>query len=92
MIRTRRVARRRQAQSGHPGRRFQAFEVADFAFAEDQDASRPEIFMEAGEREAGLLDVRAGDRPIEAFGAREQFERQAERLGPAGEQHRDGDA
>jgi hypothetical protein len=48
--------------------------------------------MEAGEREAGLLDVRAGDRPIEAFGAREQFERQAERLGPAGEQHRDGDA
>ena len=39
----------------------EAFEIADLALAEDQDASRPEVLVEAGEREAGLLDVRAGD-------------------------------
>ena len=45
---------------------IEALEVAHLALAEDEDAGRLEVLVEAGEREAGLLDVRAGDRPIEA--------------------------
>ena len=69
-------------------RRLEALEIADLALAEDQHASRLEVFVEAGQREAGLLDVRAGDDAIEAVGAGQQLERQAERLGPAAQQRR----
>jgi hypothetical protein len=47
--------------------------------------------VEPGERQAGFLDVRAGNDALEAVGAGKQIERQAERLGPACEQRRDGD-
>ena len=51
-----------------------------------------QVLVEAGQREAGLLDVRAGDEAVEAVGAGQQLERQAERLGAAAEQAADGDA
>ena len=70
----------------------EALEIADLALAEDQHAARLEVLVKAGEREAGLLDVRAGDEAVEAVRARQQLERQAERLGPAAEQRADGDA
>ena len=67
---------------------LEAFEVPDLAFAEDEDAAGLEILMEAGERETGLLNVRAGDMAVEPVGAGEQFERKTESLGPAAERER----
>ena len=64
------IERQRQAQRVDARRRLEALEIADLALAEDQDASRLQVFVEAGEREAGLLDVGAGDDAVEAVGAR----------------------
>jgi hypothetical protein len=47
--------------------------------------------VESGQREAGLLDVRAGDDAAEAVAARQQFERQPERIRTAGEELTNGD-
>ena len=47
--------------------------------------------MKAGERQAGLLDVRAADRTLEAAGAAQEFERQSERVRSAVEQTGNGD-
>ena len=55
------VVRRDQPQRTCPRRGREALEVADLALAEDQDASGLEVLVEAREREAGLLDVGAGD-------------------------------
>ena len=49
-----------------------AFEEADLALAEDEHASRPQIFVESGQREAGLLDVRQRDLAVEPGRAAEQ--------------------
>ena len=59
---------------------LEALEIADLAFAEDQHPARLQILVKAGEREPGLLDVGAGDAPVEAQAAGEQLERQAGRL------------
>ena len=48
-----------RGQHVHAARRVEALEIADFAFAEDEDARRLEIGVEAGQGEARLLDVRA---------------------------------
>jgi hypothetical protein len=48
--------------------------------------------MESGQRQAGLLDVRTRDHPIETVGARQELEWQPERLGTAGEQRADSHA
>src|SRR5262249_7690236 len=50
---------------------------------------RAEIGVEAGEREARLLDVRARDQPLGAGGAGDELERQADELGAAAQQRRD---
>jgi hypothetical protein len=47
--------------------------------------------VEPGEREAGLLDMRAGDDAVEAVASRHEFERQPERFGTAGEELANGD-
>ena len=73
-----------------PRRGIQALEEAHFALAEQQDAAGLQIFVEAGQRETGLLDVRAGDVTLEAVGAREQIDRQAYRLGSCIEQPANG--
>ena len=70
----------------------EALEVADLALAEDQHAARLQVLVEAGERQAGLLDVRAGDEAVEAVAPGQELERQAERLGPAAQERADGDA
>ncbi len=44
----------------------QALEEAHFALAEQQDAAGLQVFVEAGEGEAGLLDVGAGDPAVQA--------------------------
>ncbi len=86
------VQRQRQAQRREARRRVEAFEIPDFTRAENQDAPRLEVFVEPGEREAGLLDVRTGDRSPETAGARQQLERESQRLGPRGEKRADSDA
>src|SRR5262249_5097760 len=48
--------------------------------------------VEAGEREARLLDVRAGDRAVDAVDAGQQLQRQPEPLGAARQKAADGDA
>ena len=68
----------------------QALEEAHFALAEQQDAAGLQVFVEAGEREAGLLDVGAGDVAVEPAGAGEQLDRQADRLGSGVEQPANG--
>src|ERR1051325_3835305 len=67
----------------HATGRVEALEVANFAFAEDQDARRLQIRIEACECQAGFLDVRAGDRPFETGCAAEELERKADRFRPA---------
>ena len=71
--------------------RLEAFEKAHFALAEQQDAAGLQVFVEAGEREAGLLDVGAGDVALETVGAGQQVDRQADRLGSCVEQPANGD-
>ena len=68
------------ASTVRAARRVEALEIADFAFAEDEDARRLQIVVETGQGEAGLLDVRAGDGALEAGGAAEELERKAESL------------
>ena len=70
----------------------QALEEPDLALAEDQHAARLEVFVEAGQREAGLLHVRTGDQAVEAVGAGQQLEREAERLRAAPQEGTDADA
>ena len=77
----RKIERERQTERRDARRRVQPFEVADLALPENQDASGPEVFVEARECEARLLDVRARDAAVEAGGAGQQLERQPERLG-----------
>ena len=83
----RNIERQREPQRRGPRRRPEAFEIPDFALAEDQHATGLEIFVEAGQREAGFLDMRAGDDAGQAVDAGQQLERQPERLGPAAKQH-----
>src|SRR6185295_8024158 len=70
----------------------QAFEITDLALAEDQDAPGFEVFVESGQREAGLLNVRTRDDAGKPVGACQQLERQAEGFRSAREQRRDRDA
>src|SRR5581483_5883349 len=88
----RKIEREREAKARLPRRGVEPLEVANFALAEDQDAPRLQILLKAGEREAGLLHVRARDPAVQAVGAGEQVERQAGGFGPAAEQRTDGDA
>src|SRR5581483_4676532 len=88
----REVEREREPQRVGACGGVEAFEIPDLAFAEDQDASRLQILVEAGQRQAGLLDVGARDATVEAVGAGQQFERQTRRLRPAAEQSADGHA
>src|SRR2546421_3490365 len=81
----------RRGQHVHAAGRVETFEIADFAFAEDEDAGRLEVGVEAGERKAGLLDVRARDGTFEAGGAAEELEPKTDRFGPALEQARNRD-
>src|SRR5712691_4708971 len=67
----------------------EAFEVPDFAFAEDEDAAGFEVLMKSRQGQAGLLDVRARDHARQAVDAGQQLEREAGGLGPAAEQHTD---
>ena len=71
-------------------RRWKALDVAHLALAEDEDARRLQILVEPGERETGLLNVRAGDDAPCPAGATEQLDRHPEGLGPAGEEVGDG--
>ena len=68
---------------------IQAFEVAHLAVAEDQDASLPEIFVKAREREAGFLRVGAQDAAVEAAATGENFEIESQRFGAALKQFAD---
>ena len=86
------VEREREPHRRDARRGFEALEIADLALAEYQDASRLEILVESGQREAGLLDVGTGDDALQAVFTRENVERQTERFRPAGEQRADGDA
>ena len=62
---------------------FEAFEVADLAVAEHEDASLAEIFVEPREGETGFLHVGAQDAAIEAAAAGENLEIEAQRFGTA---------
>ena len=79
----------REAQCRDARFRLEALEVPDLALAEDQNAARLEVLVEAGEREPRFLDVRARDDAREPVDAGEHFERQAERLGAAVDQRAD---
>ena len=68
---------------------IEAFQVADLAVAEDEDASFAEVLVEAREGQAGLLDVRAQDPAIEAAATREELEIQPQRFGAALEKRAD---
>ena len=71
-----------------PGHR-QALEIADLALAENQHASRLEVLVKPGEREAGLLNVRTRNEAVEAIRAGDELERQTEGLGPAAQERAD---
>jgi hypothetical protein len=86
------IERQRETQRPDSRLRLEALQIADLALAEDENAARLEILVEAGERETGLLDVRAGDRATQARGAGQQFERQPERLRTAAEERADRDS
>ena len=86
------VERQREAQRLGAAGRLEALEIADLALAEDQDAARLEVLVKPRERQAGLLDVRAGDDAADAGRARQQVDRQAVHLRSAVEKLADGDA
>ena len=86
------IVRQREPQRRGPRRRFEAFEIPDFALAEDQHPSGLEVLVKAGERQPGLLDVRARDDAVRPSDAGQQLEGQAERLRPAAKQHTDAHA
>ena len=88
----RKIERQREAQRLGTARRLEALEVADLALAENQDATRLQVLVKAGEGEAGLLDVRAGDDAIDAGPAGEQLDGQAVCIGPARKELSNGDA
>ena len=81
-----------QTHRGGARRSVEALEIADFALSEDEHPPRPQIVVKPGQGEAGLLDVRAGNHPIETVRAPEKLERQTECLGTAGQQRADRDA
>ena len=81
--------RERDTQRAAARDRIEAFEIADLALAENEDAACLQVLVKAGEREPGLLNVRAGDDAVETFAAREQLERQAGGLGTASQQRAD---
>jgi len=70
----------------HSRGRIEALEIPHFALAEHEDAGRLQIFVEPGERKPGLLNVWAGDDPLESGIAAEQFDRKTHRVGPTLEQ------
>jgi hypothetical protein len=82
------VVAERRREHGEARLGVEALEVAHLALAEDEDAPRLEVLVEPGEREAGLLDVRADDGALEAAAAAQQFERQADGVRPAVQQAR----
>ncbi len=88
----RKVAGEQLAEHMQAQRRFHALDEADFALAEHQHAAGPEILVEAGEREAGLLDVRERDAAVEAGGAGEQVQVEAGARAAGAEQCADRDA
>jgi hypothetical protein len=65
-----------RVQDSDAGLVRQAIEVAHFALAEYDDAPRTKIFMEPGQGQAGLLDVRAGDSALEPPRAAQELERE----------------
>ena len=73
-----------------PRRGVEPLEIAHFALAVDQHAARLQVLVEAGEREAGLLDVGVGDAAIEAARAGEQIDRRGRRIrgGPPADRRR----
>ena len=84
------IERHHQPQRPAPRRRLEAFEVADLALAEDEHASGLQVLVEAREREAGFLDVGAGDEAIGPGAAGQQLDDEPERFGPAAQQAADG--
>ena len=84
------VAERRRKDVGAAGG-IEALEIADFALAEDENACRLQVGVEAGEREARLLNVGARDGAVETGASAQQLERQANSLGPALQQARNRD-
>src|SRR5690606_13418957 len=70
---------------------IEALEVAHLALAEHQDACRLEVLVESGQRQAGLLDMRARDGPVQPGAAGEQLDGEVLRFRGALEQRGDGD-
>ena len=52
----------------------EALEIAEFSAAEDLDAFRSEVVVEAGKGEAGAVDGGFADEAVEALGAGDEFE------------------
>ena len=80
------------AEHGHARVVIETLEIADLALAEDQHSRRAEILVETRERQTCLLDVWAGDRPIETATPAQELERKTDGIGSALEQplHRQG--
>jgi hypothetical protein len=85
------VAREGEAKGARAVLCGQAVQVSDLALAENENPSGLEVVIEAGQGEAGLLDVGARDEPAQAGTSPEQFQREPERVGPALEQGLDRD-
>jgi hypothetical protein len=66
-------------------------QVADLALAKHEYPARLEVLVKSGEGEPRLLYVRTGDRACGALLPTQQFERQADRVGPALQQTSDGE-
>ena len=64
-------------------RGVEAFQVADLAVAEDEDAPFAQILVKPRERKAGFLDVGTQDAAIEAAAAGKKLEIQPQRFGTA---------
>ena len=77
------LVREHRAEHRQPRLVIETFEIADLALAEDEHSCRAEVLVKAGERQTGLLDVRAGDRPIETASAAQQLEGEADGVGSA---------
>ncbi len=82
------VVAERGGQHVHSRGRIEALEIPHFALAEHEDAGRLQIFVEPGERKPGLLNVWAGDDPLESGIAAEQFDRKTHRVGSTLQQAR----
>ena len=74
------VVAEREPRRRRPGGRIEPPEVANLALAEDEHSAVLEVLVKPGQRQTGLLHVRAGDRAPQAVGAGDEVEREAERL------------